>query len=198
MKNKKMIIIITAVLIIIICIFAILVINNDKNKRLEQEYKDLIISTSSDLYQSEKLAKFHSAYISSIWYNSIFKKRDSYTDKYAFPEDKYGYGINMWADFSDAINNYISDNCTQLELLSQKDLEFRENLNKLQSKNNKNYQNHIIILNEMYSNFSSLISLVNSPTGTYKEYVEKTHKYEENFDSEYKKILILLLEIESK
>ena len=48
----------------------------------------------------------------------------------------------------------------------------------------------------MYTNLSMLVSLANSPTGTYKEYGEKCNEYKEQFEIEYNKLLVMLPMIE--
>ncbi len=194
--NKKMILIISILLVLIsiVIITAIIIIN--QNKKKEQRYTDLIISVATDLHEYETIAEYHSSYISSIWYNAIFKQRNTYTDKYAFPEDEYGYGVNMWVSFQEAINNYLLDNKELLQNLKDKEKEIETKLNELQNMPTNEYQKHLDILTEMYSKFNNMVSLVNSPTGTYKEYGEKCNKYKEEFESEYKKLLVLIPDIE--
>ena len=141
------------------------------------------------------LTEYHSSYISTIWYNAIWEKRNNYTDKYTYI-DKYGYGIATWVSFQEAINNYLSDNEELLEDLKDKEKEIGIKLNQLQDMPNSDYQKYLDILTEMYSNFSSMVSLTNTPTGAYREYGEKCNEYSENFEAEYKKLLVLMPDIE--
>lgn len=193
--NKKTIIIVSIVIILIAIIIATTFIIINKNKKKEQEYKELMKSVARDLYLNEVLAEYHSSYISTIWYNAIFEKRDNYTDKYAYI-DEYGYGINMWVSFQEAINNYLLDNKELLEDLKDKEKEIGIKLNELQNTPNSEYQKYLDILTEMYSIHSNMVSLANTPTGAYKEYGEKCNEYSEDFEAEYKKLLVLMPDIE--
>lgn len=193
--SKKVITVsIILLLIVLLCIATIIIVVHN-NKKAERDYNNLMKSVASDIYKHEAIAEYHSAYITSTWYNAIFKKRDTYTDKYAFPEDEYGYGVTMWVDFQTAISNYLSDNKQALEELKDFEKEIASKLNTLQNVPNESYRNSLEIVTSMYSNFSSLVSLANNPTGTYREYGEKCNKYKENFESDYKKLLLLIPDI---
>lgn len=189
--NKKTIVIVSIVALLIAIIIATTFIIINKNKKREKEYEELMKSVARDLYLNEVLAEYHSSYITTIWYNAIFEKRNNYTDKYT--KNKYA----SWVSFQEAINNYLLDNKELLEDLEDKEKEIGIKLNELQDMPNSDYQKYLDILTEMYSNFSSMVSLANSPTGAYKEYGEKCNKYSENFDAEYKKLLILNPDIET-
>lgn len=198
-KGKKKILPIVISFFVLILILGIsltiITINNQKQKR-EAEYNDSMISVAKEMYVLEVAAEYHSTYLTQIWYNAIFKNRDSYTDKYTFPEDSYGYGVRMWSDFQTAIRSYLSDNKDELQKLKEEESKINVKLSELQDIPNEQYQKHLDILTEMYSNFSMMVSLSNNPTGTYKEYQEKRNKYSEQFESEYNKLLILVPEIQ--
>ncbi len=190
--NKKVVLITIALILVTIIIATVIIIINQNNNKREQEYDNLIKSIAIDIYEHEIIAELHSSYITSIWYNAIFKKHDTYTDKYVFPVDEYGYGVNTWVSFQTAINNYKSANRESLNELQNIKNELGIRLNNLQNIPNDKYKKQIDLLTEMYSKFSTLISLANTPTGTYKEYGEKCNKYKEEFRTEYEKLLILV------
>lgn len=195
-KTKNKIIVISfIILIIMVSIFTTIFIKKERQKRAE-EYKDLMVTVAKEIYALESKAVYHTSYITTTWYNAIFKERNSYTDKYAFPEDEYGYGVNMWVDFQTAINNYLSDNNAGLQELQNEELKIQAKLSELQNIPNEEYKNYLDIITEMYTNLSMLVSLANSPTGTYKEYGEKCNEYKEQFEIEYNKLLVMFPMIE--
>ena len=66
---------------------------------------------------------------------------------------------------------------------------------KLQQKPNSEYAAALTSLQNMYAKFNTVLDLVSSPTGSYKDYSEKWHSYSEEFKSEYDKLIILIPEI---
>lgn len=170
--------------------------NNQKQQK-KQEYNAVLTSLALDMNKCKETTEYHSTYISAIWYNAIFKKRDSLTDKYAFPEDEYGYGVNMWVNFQTAINSYVLDNKQAFEELEKQRQDIENNIDKLQSLKDESSKESFELITSMYGNLTNLISLSNSPTGTYKEYGEKYNKYKEEFNSEYNKLILLVPDIKN-
>lgn len=192
-KNRKpIIIVIILILIASLIISGIVIINIRKNK--EKEYHDLLIKTGSKLYVSEIVAEFHAAYITQIWYNAIFDKRDTYTDKYIYV-DEYGYGFKSNVTFSKAIENYLTTNKSQISKLEEYQNEIQQDMIKLQQTPNSEYSLALNSLQNMYAKFNTVLDLVSSPTGAYKDYAEKWHGYSEDFKAEYDKLIVLIPEI---
>lgn len=197
-SHKKLYIILSIVAIIaVLFVLATLILLNIQKKQAEQEYNALLTNLASNMKKCEEVTEYHSSYISTIWYNAIFKKRDSLTDKYTFPEDEYGYGVKMWTDFQTAINNYLLENVEAFEELENQRQNIENDLNKLQSLKNDNSKESLEVITSMYGNLTNLISLSTSPTGNYTEYGEKYNKYKEAFDSEYNKLVLLIPNIKN-
>ena len=195
-KNKKpVIVIVILVLIIGLIIGGIVIINIKKNnEQMEREYHDLLIKTGAKLYVSEMATEAHAAYITKVWYNAIFEKRDAYTDEYIYI-DKYGTGFKFNVTFSEAIENYLTKNKTQISKLKEYKNEIQEDMIKLQQTPNSEYSSALNSIQNMYAKFNTLLDLLSSPTGAYKDYAEKWHGYSEDFKSEYDKLIVLIPEI---
>ncbi len=163
----------------------------------EKEYHNLLIKAGSKLYVAELVTELHTSYITQIWYNAIFEKKFTYTDEYIYV-DKYDTGYKMNVSFSEAIENYLTTNESQILKLKEYKNEIQQDLIKLQQKPNNKYSSALNSLQNMYAKFTTLLDLVTSPTGAYKDYAEKCHRYSEEFKSEYDKLIVLIPEINQK
>lgn len=193
-KKKKKVKIVAIICILIISMIVVGVIINIIKNNKEKEYHNLLIKTGAKLYVSEIASEFHAAYITQIWYNAIFEKRDPYTNKYIFV-DKYGTGYEGKVEFNEAIENYLTANKNQISNLKKYKDEIQTDMIKLQQTPNSKYSLALNSLQNMYAKFNTLLDLVSSPTGAYKDYTEKWHEYSEDFKSEYDKLIVLIPEI---
>lgn len=99
--------------------------------------------------------------IKKVWYNSIYKKSDSKTDKYTKPD---GYFVS---DFNDALQNLFSESSFSgqiADINSNKDTV--NSLMKKLKNSPEEYKDAYEALSKLYDAYISLTNLATDPTGS--------------------------------
>jgi len=114
-----------------------------------------------------------------VWQNSIYKKYSSNTDKYTRTNSEFN------DDFNTSLNKLF--NSSEFESKIENINNTQENVNKLFLKLKHPYKRNEKVfdtLNELYSAYSSLVTLATSPSGSLTTYTnnknDKIEKYLEN------------------
>jgi flagellar basal body-associated protein FliL len=103
--------------------------------------------------------------IKQVWYNAIYEKSDSKTDKYKKPK---GYYVS---DFNDALQNLFSDSSFSSQIADINDN--KDTVNSLMKKLKnppEEYKDAYESLSKLYDAYISLTNLATDPTGSLQTY----------------------------
>ena len=101
----------------------------------------------------------------NVWYNAIYEKSDSKTDKYTKPK---GYYVS---DFNDALQNLFSDSSFSSQIADINDN--KDTVNSLMKKLKnppEEYKDAYESLSKLYDAYISLTNLATDPTGSLQTY----------------------------
>lgn len=169
-KSKKIIVIATIAVIVAAMIAAIGVQTHKKNvaakaaaeaQKQSEEYGTNLNLAVYSMLSGTSDAETCGNLIKKVWYNSIYKKSDSKTDKYTKPD---GYFVS---DFNDALQNLFSESSFSgqiADINSNKDT-----VNSLMKKLKnppEEYKDVYEALAKLYDAYISLTNLATDPTGS--------------------------------
>lgn len=122
-----------------------------------------------------------------VWYNSIHKIDDDFTDTYTKDEDG-----NFYEDFNDALGEYLESEkykgYVSLSVAYQQDIiELLEKLHNPPKKYSQAYEEILNLYNE-YDEYYRLV--IEFPSMSYKEYSEKTYEVDEELVKLYRRALL--------
>ena len=103
--------------------------------------------------------------IKQVWYNAIYEKSDSKTDKYTKPTGYYVF------DFNDALQNLFSDSSFSGQIADINDN--KDTVNSLMKKLKnppEEYKDAYESLSKLYDAYISLTNLATDPTGSLQTY----------------------------
>ncbi len=194
-KNKKLFITIGIITVVIIAIVAVLLgVQNAKKKaeaeakakaeaeaaaeaeRISKEYYGNLISAVSTMLTGTIRAEDAAGLVHDVWYNCIYKKKDSATDKYTLDANGEFLG-----DFNVAISRlYIDSNFTKKikELMDNQD-----SVNELMKSLNappEEYQNAYNDLKKLYDAYLTLSECVISPSGSLNSFTATFNQADED------------------
>lgn len=166
-----------SVLLVILIIITMLLGFNLHKKKVENDYKDLLIKTVSKIDKQGIMADYICYEIADVWHDSIWNDDD--------------------VDFNDAIDDYLSENSTSINKLTTTKNEIAEYMKNLRNvpSNNKEYEEVYKEVLELYSLFSSLVDMATDPSGNYNQYTSKEENTWKDFKETYNRIKILIPEI---
>lgn len=128
-------------------------------------------------------AKAEGAYnlLSSVWHDAIFEKSEVETIAYV-TDSKTG----EFLDFNKAIDNLYMDEAfiEDIDFLKQC-LDIAEESFKNMKNVPEQYKDCYNTLTEMYKDFTSMISMVVSPNGSYQEFTDKFVEHDSEFMQNY-------------
>lgn len=196
-KSKKMFAII-GVVALVVCIIAIcggLYFKKVSEQKKIDEYNtyiDNVNSACDNMLSSAATGETICNLTRSVWYNAIYKKDDSTTNKYTkTPTTKYK-GTQYYAfvdDFNEALQNLFKDEDIQKKISSIESSHdsINEMMKKLQNPTDdlKDCHDAIFELNEVYN---SLVSLATDPSGNYTSYSSSVNTTINDFKNKYTNI----------
>lgn len=128
-------------------------------------------------------AKAEGAYnlLSSVWYDAIFKKSEVETLAYVKDSE-----TGEFLDFNKAIDNLYMDEAfiEDIDTL-KKCLEIAEKSFKDMKNVPEQYKDCYSTLTEMYKDFTSMLSMVISPDGSYQDFTDKFMEHDSEFMQNY-------------
>ena len=173
-KSKKIIVIATIAVIVVAIIAAIGVQTHKKNvaakaaaeaQKQSEEYGTNLNMAAYSMLSGASDAETCGNLIKQVWYNAIYEKSDSKTDKYTKPK---GYYVS---DFNDALQNLFSDSSFSSQIADINDN--KDTVNSLMKKLKnppEEYKDAYESLSKLYDAYISLTNLATDPTGSLQTY----------------------------
>lgn len=173
-KSKKIIVIATIAVIVAVIIAAIGVQTHKKNvvakaaaeaQKQSEEYGTNLNMAAYSMLSGASDAETCGNLIKQVWYNAIYEKSDSKTDKYTKPK---GYYVS---DFNDALQNLFSDSSFSSQIADINDN--KDTVNSLMKKLKnppEEYKDAYESLSKLYDAYISLTNLATDPTGSLQTY----------------------------
>lgn len=166
LSKKKKNILITAVALVVIIFIGIVAGVLISNKNSKAKYQENLSLAAQTMLSGAAQAEKSGGLIHDVWYNTIYKKQDTKTDKYTKNSngtfnDDFNTSIRNLRDDESFINdiNYIKNNQEATNNIMKKLVnppeEFEEAYDKLQ---------------ELYDSYLELTNLAVNPTGTLSTY----------------------------
>ena len=173
-KSKKIIVIATTAVIVAAIITAVGVQTHKKNvaaqaaaeaQKQSEEYGTNLNMAAYSMLSGASDAETCGNLIKQVWYNAIYEKSDSKTDKYTKPT---GYYVS---DFNDALQNLFSDSSFSGQIADINDN--KDTVNSLMKKLKnppEEYKDAYESLSKLYDAYISLTNLATDPTGSLQTY----------------------------
>lgn len=173
-KSKKIIVIATIAVIVAAIITDIGVQTHKKNvaakaaaeaQKQSDEYGTNLNMAAYSMLSGASDAETCGNLIKQVWYNAIYEKSDSKTDKYTKPK---GYYVS---DFNDALQNLFSDSSFSSQIADINDN--KDTVNSLMKKLKnppEEYKDAYESLSKLYDAYISLTNLATDPTGSLQTY----------------------------
>ena len=161
-KKSKKIIAIAAIAVIVAAIIAAIGVEAQKQS---EEYGTNLNMAAYSMLSGASDAETCGNLIKQVWYNAIYEKSDSKTDKYTKPK---GYYVS---DFNDALQNLFSDNSFSSQIADINDN--KDTVNSLMKKLKnppEEYKDAYESLSKLYDAYISLTNLATDPTGSLQTY----------------------------
>jgi hypothetical protein len=114
--------------------------------------------------------------IHDVWYNSIYEKRDSNTDKYT------RNGSSWVDDFNVALNNLFKDSSfkAKIETIKDNQSDVSDTMKKLVNPPSE-YQEAYGVLKQLYDAYTELCNCAVNPTGNLSSYTSTFNSADNNF-----------------
>ena len=173
-KSKKIIVIATIAVIVAAIITSLGVQTHKKNvaakaaaevQKQSEEYGTNLNMAAYSMLSGASDAETCGNLIKQVWYNAIYEKSDSKTDKYTKPN---GYYVS---DFNDALQNLFSDSSFSSQIADINDN--KDTVNSLMKKLKnppEEYKDAYESLSKLYDAYISLTNLATDPTGSLQTY----------------------------
>lgn len=165
--NKKKIVIATVAIIAVIAFGVIFQKKSAEKERLQalEDYEINLSFVSSSMLVGASTAEKAGGLIHDVWYNTIYEKADSSTDKYTHGS----YGFN--GDFNKSLQNLFSDTSFQSDISSiEKNQETVKEIMKELKNPPEEYKEAYEAIKEYYDAYLDLTNLVVNPTGSLQTY----------------------------
>ena len=173
-KSKKIIVIAIIAVIVAAIVTAVGVQTHKKNvaekakaevQKQSEEYGTNLNMAAYSMLSGASDAETCGNLIKQVWYNAIYEKSDSKTDKYTKPK---GYYVS---DFNDALQNLFSDSSFSGQIADINDN--KDTVNSLMKKLKnppEEYKDAYESLSKLYDAYISLTNLATDPTGSLQTY----------------------------
>lgn len=174
-KKSKKIIAIATIAIIVAAIITVLGVQTHKknvaakaaaeSQKQSEEYGTNLNMAAYSMLSGASDAETCGNLIKQVWYNAIYEKSDSKTDKYTKPK---GYYVS---DFNDALQNLFSDSSFSGQIADINDN--KDTVNSLMKKLKnppEEYKDAYESLSKLYDAYISLTNLATDPTGSLQTY----------------------------
>lgn len=167
MKTKKRLIIVIA-MVVAVAVAGIIIGTSVSKARKEQElqeYESLMSVTVYSMISGASNAEACGNLIKSVWYNSIYEKKDSETDAYTRPD---GYFVS---NFNDALANLFRDSSFSTKISKIEDNQDSVKSGMKQLKNPpEEYEDAYEALSELYNAYLTFTNSVVSPSGSLQSF----------------------------
>lgn len=201
-KKKHKAIIITAIILFIALISGLscsFIVNNEKKKAQAEKEAEAKKEAKKELeayyYNLEKItykmidggAKAESSgnLTKNVWSNAIWQKQDDETDKYTMENGEFV------DDFNDALANLFADEnfAASIDEIKNNQSEVLKLMKKLRNPP-KEYEEAYSVLKDLYDNYSKLMSIVITPTGSFNTFSEDFNTYDNALADSYGKMIL--------
>lgn len=187
-KQKKTLIIIVSVILILaivggIGVFVYQKAKEDEKKRIQTEYKENMKQVAADMLVGSYAAEKAGGLIHDVWYNAIFEKSDSKTNKYTKKSSL------TWNDFNTALKNLSNDK--DFSSIIQKIKTNQEtvgNTMKLLTNPPEEFKDAYGAMKDYYDAYLELTNLVISPTGSLQSYTSNFNNADTNVSKCYSSV----------
>lgn len=125
--------------------------------------------------------------IMSVWYNAIYEKRDTATDKYTLKNDQFV------DDFNDALSNLFSDEEFQnnISAIQNNQAEVVSLMKQLKNPP-KEYEEAYSVLRTYYDNYLSMTKMVIHPAGSLQSFSDEFKNADGETVNSYEKMILYL------
>jgi DNA repair exonuclease SbcCD ATPase subunit len=176
---------ITGVILIgLVIVIGILIFNNAR----KSNYITNLGIVTKKMLDGGVIAEELTGITHDVWYNTIYEKRNSRTDKYTMTSS-----TRFWSDFNSALLTLSSD--SDIKSKKQELEKIRnevENLMKLLNDPPKDQQNSYNDLDKLYRAFTSLVELAINPSGSLTSYTSNANNSNSEFMGSYNKLKIYI------
>ena len=184
-KSKHKGIIISIISVALIAVFILGFSIMQKSKGLE--YYSNMETVSFTMLDGAAKAETAGNLIKSVWYNSIYEKRDAETDKYTMKNGKFV------DDFNDALSNLFADenfmnSISEIELNQSNVTDLMKKLRNPPTQ----YEEAYSVLKNYYDNYLQMTKLVINPTGSLQTFSEDFNTYDTDTVNAYEKMKLYL------
>lgn len=167
-KSAKKYIIIAIIVAILIGLGIIVgsIIKRNQSEKISADYSENLKSATATMLLGATEAENAGNLIKSVWYNTIYEKRDSKTDEYTHSN---GYGFND--DFNDSLNALFSDDDFDSIISSIKNNQesVSELMKSLQNPPER-YEEAYEAIKKFYAAYLDLTGLAINPSGSLQTY----------------------------
>lgn len=162
-KSTKKYIGIAAVVLAIVAIVAV-AISSVSSKRAQEQYLQNLKTAADTMLEGAADAEKAGTLIHSVWYNTIYEKRDVSTDKYT---RKSNGGGAFYDDFNDALSNLFSDSSfrSRVQNIKANRDKVAELMKRLKNPPAE-YKEAYDALRELYDAYYELTDCAVNPTGS--------------------------------
>ena len=184
-KKKIIIPIICAVIVIAIVLSSI----SMKEKKYKETYKENLEFAAIEMLLGASQAEDCGNLIKSVWYNAIYKKRSSKTDKYVRNE----YTLPEYNDFNTALSLLFKDQDFKSDIDSIKTINdgVKDTIRELQNPPEE-YREAYNAVMDLYDSYIKLTNLVISPTGSLTSYSNDFNNADTEVSNKYNKAELYL------
>ncbi|MEA4921051.1 MAG: zinc ribbon domain-containing protein [Clostridiaceae bacterium] len=168
MKQKSKKIIIISVICVALVAIAAIVASQAKAKQICAEYAENLDTVTYTMLSGASDAESAGNLIKSVWYNTIYEKSDSSTNKYTRSNNGQ---VSYYNDFNDALQNLFSDSTFKQKIQSISDNQ--DSVNDMMKKLTnppEEYKDAYTALKDYYDAYISLTNLAINPTGSLQTY----------------------------
>ncbi|MGN0978470.1 MAG: zinc-ribbon domain-containing protein [Faecousia sp.] len=184
-NTKKYVVI--AVVVAAALLIAVLIGNKVSQKKQLKAYEAQLEAyganlktASSTMLRGAIKAEDAGNLIKSVWYNAIYKERDTKTDKYTRPN---GYFLD---DFNDALGNLFSDSDFQTTISSiQSNQDSVSRLMKELKNPPEEYEEAYEALKKYYDAYTALTNLVTNPSGSLQTFSQNFNSADSDVANRY-------------
>lgn len=181
-RNRRIaivVIIVTAIAVLIAIAVGFQTSGAKKSQRYGENLSSAVNIMLSDAADAESCGNL----IKKVWYNAIWKKRDSETDPYTRPR---GYFVD---DFNDALSNLFSDLDFRAKItLIKENQTLVQSLMKTLQDPPEEYREAYNALSDFYDAYIELTNLVISPSGSLQTFSSSFGKADKEVGNYYKKV----------
>lgn len=173
--SKKRVITASVLLGIIVAVLAgcLIVSNNIKKKKAREDTISSLESILDTAMEHGAEAETAGNFLKKVWYNTIYKKSDTETDKYTKSSDGvvFNAGLNFNEDFNTSLANVFKDTGYQELVLNSETgkNELRKKLKEIK-KHPPEFDEYYDAAKTLYNAYVEVYNLIDSPNGSLQTY----------------------------